>query len=48
MGDLKFFNKNLYVILNSFTLQDVRDDLFLSIIGNSNKILNIKDINNET
>ena len=28
MGDLKIFNKNLYVIPNSFTLQDFKDNLF--------------------
>ena len=28
MSDLKIFNKNLYVILNSFTLQDFKDNLF--------------------
>ena len=28
MGDFKIFNKDLYVIVNSRTLQDVRDKLF--------------------
>ena len=28
MGDLKVFNKDLYVIPNSFTLRDVKDNIF--------------------
>ena len=31
MGDLKIFNKNLYVIPNSFTLRDDRDNLFYQL-----------------
>ena len=31
MGDLNIFNKDLYFIPNSFTLRDVRDDLFYQL-----------------
>ena len=31
MGDLKVFNKDLYVIPNSFTLRDVKDNIFYQI-----------------
>ena len=47
MGHLKFFCKDLYVIPYSFTLRDVRNNLFLLIIGNSNRISNIESINNK-
>ena len=31
MGDLKIFDKDLYVIPNSFTLWDVRDNQFYQL-----------------
>ena len=31
MGDLKIFNKIFYVIPNSFTLRDIRDNIFYQL-----------------
>ena len=46
MGDFKIFNKDLHVIPNSFTLWDVKDNLF-NLRDNSNRISNINDIDIE-